>query len=161
MAEVDPFTRVHTAIWDALKSSAAWSALIKPGLRIDVTEQGNKNKEGKLGSPADFVNFEIEQGTFSMRSANSKADRFMQEYRCFLASGLNTIIKVNQVKYETYRALRRVGTDLGLGSLVETWNVTNANDDYGKSESHRRDGYSAVFSINVEMMLERAVLVAT
>lgn len=157
MAEVDPITRVYGALRDALESDLKTIGL-KVGNWLDDTTDGQTRKVVKgAGAPNDFFNAALHQSTFTQQpfGKNSMSVNFSQRFVLMVETGLLKIVKMNQIKWQVIKTMKRVGPELGLSGLVLYCTLDSATDR-DKQAGSQLNGFSATFTFNVEMYQAKA-----
>lgn len=151
--EVDPFSQVYSAIYDALLSaSAPLAALVTRS--VDLTDAGPtiSNK----AECADLPELLLAQTGWGIAGGSSKAYAVTQNYPVRIATSSMQITKVNQIKWAALQAMKLAGTKLGL-DFVEGWTITQATDDIAKEGERRGDEkWTTVAVIVVTMKIDRA-----
>jgi hypothetical protein len=161
---VDPFSRAYGAIRAAVLAYpplAGPDGAVKLGNLIDLSADGDARRRiHRANVPADAPDLEIDQGPFRLVPvANSTASGIAQSFIVYLETGARTIATLNRVKWLLFKAIMRSGPDLGLGSLVRGWTITNATDSTGTATAPLA-GFTAQFAINVEMSVSHTEILA-
>lgn len=111
-------------------------------------------------APADYPDFFLSIGRFHLEPyGNSIAAKFGQSYPLYISTQFYSVVNPGLVKIHTLAALTNLGLDLGLGNLVVGWNITDGVDEM-QSFVRPHDGWTTLLSINVEMAMKRADLLA-
>lgn len=158
MSTTDPFTQVYQAIYAALVASSAWSALVQPGNRIDVSQVNGVRRQATQNSRVNLPEFDLRNTGFKDEPRNSLADRRTQSFRAFVATPVDkTVLPLNQIKDATINAIKAVGPNLGLSFVYDT-RFKDCAETFTKRETDRpggRAGFNAIVNIFVEMWIPK------
>lgn len=169
MAEtVDPFTQAYTAVWTALNAHTGFTAIVRANNRNDLTGAAPGTRNG----PAQFADFgEVSLVPAGFNAApfgsNSKVADISQTFQLITSTERVTdLVKLNRIKFQTMVALAKAGTDLGLTGLCSGWTVSGGQDGIGQNlvagidVTHGKNGLVSLLTINVNMYMARAALLA-
>ena len=134
MAEqLDFFTRLHNAVWDALEDYGPLTALVEVRNRIKMTADDFENFRSNVG-PEDTPEIVVIQGGFNQSAFSTKDGGCgrSQTFTILITSGKLAPTQMNPVKEAVLDALLMKGPTLGLtepvnGNKVVGWSV--AGDD--------------------------------
>lgn len=138
---VDPFTQIYGAIRDGLMADTVMAPnIIKPGNFPDVTDPKFFQFKEQL-SAADTPDVILIQGKFALKpfGSNSRVVEFVQQYPIFINYDNLSLSRVNLVKFRTTIALRKLGGELGLRTLVKEWHIEGCEDDGFGQRALKRD----------------------
>jgi hypothetical protein len=169
MAEVvDPFTRAYQAVWTALNAHAGFTDLVRVNNRNDLTGAAPGTRKG-AGQFADFGEVSLVPAGFNASpfGSNSKIADVSQSFQLITSTErITDLVKLNKIKFQTMIALAKAGADLGLTGLCREWNVSGGQDGVGAGivagidVTHGKNGLVSLLTIDVQMYMNRAELVA-
>jgi hypothetical protein len=160
----DPFTAAASAILSALSASSSFSAIVAPGNLIDLSSDSFERFKSQLqfGDTPEVVllpdGFELQPF-----GANSKVASLSQTFELIATHDSLRTATLNALKFAVMTALLKSGTELGLGSLVRSWEIHKGRDDFEGHSSWRRGAqrWVSLMSITVHMELDRSQLLAS
>jgi hypothetical protein len=159
---MDPFTAASSAIVAALQSCSAFTAIVRAGNLIDVTDSAFENFKSQLqfGDTPEVV---LLPEAFELQpfGANSRVASLSQTYQLVATHESLRAQPVNALKFAAMTALLQAGPDLGLGGLVRSWQISQGRDDPFGHPPWRRatQRWISVMSIVVSMELDRSVVI--
>jgi hypothetical protein len=160
----DPFTSASTAILNALKSSSAFTTIVRAGNLIDLTSDSFEQFKGQLQF-GDTPEVALLPQTFELQpfGSNSQVASLSQAYQLVATHDSLQVKPVNALKFAAMVALLQAGPDLGLSGLVRSWEITKGADDAFGHPQWRRSSqrWVSVMSIVVYMELDRSSLIST
>jgi hypothetical protein len=160
MPTLDAFTTVYQAILTALENDREWSELYAVGNRLDLTEDGKVRQILNRGRSLKPI-MELEQGRFALRpfGSNSRSAEADQFYVLSLDSNQpKTINLVNAAKWDTLKALRRAGPELGTVGIIRDWHVQDGIDLDRPRVTDAPLGFAAVLTIMVSMYFDARLI---
>nr|WP_294515917.1 hypothetical protein [uncultured Rhodopila sp.] len=160
----DPISVVYRAIWNTLEAFPAWTALVPPGnqLRYD-TSMPFVPKQPIPNMVSDSPQVAIVQRAFRMSvGRNSAAVDIEQEFPIYIVSKDMGSIGINQLKWQTFRALFAGNATLGTTGILRQWMLTNTADD-GFADSmwkKTRKVWQSVVSVQCQIYVPNANVVS-
>jgi hypothetical protein len=161
LANVDPFTRIHQAIWGALAGHPPWAQLVLAGNRQDMTNTLFQQPLADVQA-GDLPGAVIWQDEFVMQplGATGLTADFEQDYTLLLSTDVMSVVPVNQLKFQTAVALLKAGIDLGLGGIVRDWAIRSARDSSRNKQTNASARWTAALTIGVRFYFPRSTLLA-
>jgi hypothetical protein len=160
----DPISVVYRAIWNTLEAFPAWTALVPRGneIRYD-TPMPFAPKQPIPNMVADAPQIAITQRAFKMSiGRNSLAIDIEQEFPIYIVNKDMNAISINQLKWQTFRALFAGEATLGTSGLLRQWVLTNTVDD-GFADSmwkKTRKAWQSIVSIQCQIYVNNADVVS-
>jgi hypothetical protein len=170
MPFTDPFTRAYDAVWAALLADdgpGGFASLVKPNNRVILSREGNTPIKDALQA-ADVPEVSLIPTAYRLSpfGSNSRAAELSQSYQLVAATDVLSILPIDRVKWRTFVALFRAGTDLGLTGLCRGWAITDATDGTGgilianKDVERGKRGIGSILTINVDLYVPRDQLLS-
>lgn len=176
MAEADPFTRVYTAIADALDVHEPLGFAGFPGklTRLDENPfKGVRRQTVRRPSPGEKTTGYLELWptgvSFDATGGNSRTRTMRPQYALALDSESLRVLPINTFLFEIVHALDKKGADLGLPNLVRNWVMFPAG--FNSTSPHPENvllavgedvtpsaAWTAVGTIEVEICVPRSQL---
>ena len=157
-SSTDPFTVVYQAIYNGLANFTDFTAIVKlanPNNLIHFDGLANPIKDKR--NAADLPEVVLMQSKWRAEpyAVNSIACGIWQTYPIVATAADLNIIPVNQLKYQTIRALDSLGSKLGV-SFVRLFRLTDSRDLPASSAPGRGiDRWQSILDINVEMAVPK------
>jgi len=159
---VDPFSAAHQALWDALTGYQPWANLIR-GNKVQVNQgiQFPPKFEAEDFQAGDAPEVTILQGPYQTDpfQVNSLACSLVQSYPMILIAADHNILPVNDVKFQTLRAILTAGPHLGLPRLIRNVSMTKGQDDPFPAQKREQKGaarWVSVCTFMVYMIVNKA-----
>jgi hypothetical protein len=154
MITPDPFTQAYEPIWTALAARSQWASLFPSGRRGDKDDVSGRLVEIiKVGNINGLVALDQAQFVMQPFGSNSLVASLQQTFVLSVASASTTIVKINQIKWQTFLALRLAGPHLNLPSIVSSWMIQQAQDR-PDPQAQQQPGYASVLWIVVNMNID-------
>lgn len=164
MPYTEPYSQVYDRIWEILTTRTAWSALVKPGNRINFSGDDADPTKQQIAE-GDLPQATLVQGGFidgGFTSGTNRCAQFDQTFELQLLARDLRIDLINQLKFQTQAALHNAGVHLGLtdasaaqaGPFVENWRIQGSDTPDTPGNSGKLV-WRTVLSITVTMAWPR------
>ncbi len=159
MAEVNPITQVHRAIWTCLEARADLMVLVKAGNRIKLTDRTRPPARKFQLWRGDLPELRVERaGSLPQDGRATGKDYFGMRYRILFATGNRVDDDLADVEWAVNRAMAAWRThikdpltwkSINFVSSV-TWTGGSVTIEDAKANRGNR-GWSAIWLVNVDM----------
>jgi hypothetical protein len=161
-AVVDPLTLVHRQLWSALTGFADWAALVTLTNRIRF-DAGEPDPVKAVREATDLPEVGLVEGKFDWQlfDFDASAGNFTHSFQLVATHADLNLIPVNTLRWQTLRALTKVGPYLGLPSLVRKFacrgGAVSASAQPGQADLSQ---WATLVNVDVLFTLSRAQVLA-
>lgn len=170
-APSDPFSLVHSALWDLALGSSAVTALVKPNnrIRFDLDTQWNNIKDEAQDADYPELSLEVVSLTGSLRDTSSSSTVTRQYQFGIVTGSVQANYRLLPLEFALYAALANwvdVLTPLRWPATADRAFVTRANlvsAEQGRTDVEKQrkiQGWIALWTCEVRMDFKTSDLIA-